>query len=212
MKNKNILLVEGKDDEHTIYAIRDIYGIPKESFGVKDNKGITNVLEEAEAVLRINNRDEAGRFGIVIDADENLKNRWQSVINILQKADYENIPDLPAPNGTIIEQEGKITFGVWIMPDNQINRGYLETFLRFFIADGNASWEKAKNCVASLEDKPFIKMNVNHTEKAEIHTYLAWQEEPGKPFGTSITAKYLEANNPLCKTFVEWLERLFIEK
>jgi len=210
VKNKNILLVEGRDDEHTIYAIRDIYEIPETSFAVGKEQGITNVLEKTEAELRVNNRDQIERLGIVIDADENLNNRWQSVTNILQKAGYANIPDLPDSTGTIIEQDGKIKFGVWIMPDNQINQGYLETFLRFFIPDDDEAWEKARECVANLNDKPFIRANVDHTQKAEIHTYLAWQEEPGKPFGTSITAKYLQADNPQCRLFVDWLIRLFV--
>ena len=49
MKIKNILLVEGKDDEHVIYAIRDFYGVEKETFKIKDKQGIENVLEETDS-------------------------------------------------------------------------------------------------------------------------------------------------------------------
>ena len=69
----------------------------------------------------------------------------------------------------------------------------LENFLAFLVPENDKTWEQAKNCVANLENKPFIKTNVDHTIKAEIHTFLAWQEEPGKPFGQAITAKYLQA-------------------
>jgi hypothetical protein len=30
--------------------------------------------------------------------------------------------------------------------------------------------------------------------KAIIHTWLAWQKEPGKPLGTAITARFLDPN------------------
>ncbi len=208
-----ILLVEGKDDEHVIYAIRDIYEISKDSFKIKDKKGIENVLEETDSTLIDGNPDNC--LGIVIDADEDLKIQWQRITSILRKADYDNgiIPDIPDANGTVIKQEFKPTFGVWIMPDNVITRGYLETFLTFLVPEpeNNKNWQKAKSCVDSLEDKPFIKQVADHTTKAEIHTYLAWQKEPGKPFGTAITAKYLQTENPNCNKFAEWLKRLFVD-
>jgi len=207
-----ILLVEGKDDEHVIYAIRDIYEISKDSFIIKDKKGLENVLEETDSTLIDGNPDNC--LGIVIDADEDLNIQWQRITSILGKADYDKkiIPDIPDASGTIIKQEFKPTFGVWIMPDNVITRGYLETFLTLLVPEpeNNKTWQKAKSCVDSLEDKPFIKQEADHTTKAEIHTYLAWQKEPGKPFGTAITAKYLQTENPKCEQFVEWLKRLFV--
>ena len=67
----------------------------------------------------------------MIDADESLNARWQSVSSLLEKAGFKNLPILPDANGTIIEQEFLPTFGVWIMPDNVTNRGMLEDFLEF---------------------------------------------------------------------------------
>ncbi len=58
-----------------------------------------------------------------------------------------------------------------------------------------------------MEEETFSEI---HLSKAQIHAYLAWQKEPGKPFGTAITAKYLQADNPHCEKFVEWLKRLFV--
>jgi hypothetical protein len=45
--------------------------------------------------------------------------------------------------------------------------------------------------------------------KARIHTWLAWQEEPGKPFGQAISARYLDPNLPAANTFATWLQRTF---
>ena len=225
-KKKGILFVEGSDDEHTIYALCNHFNlIPtfKDVFEVEvpDSKGevnkkakatekggFNNVLKALQASL---NGSLIERVGIVIDADSDLQARWQSVKSILERAGYEDLDKKPNPDGTIIIQADKMIFGVWIMPDNKIESGYLETFLTHLVPKKNKSWEQAKNCVDALEDKPFIKQNVDHTTKAEIHTFLAWQEEPGKPFGQAITAKYLQADNPNCKKFIEWLNRLFIK-
>lgn len=206
---KKTLLVEGKDDQHVIYAIRDIYEIPKNTFTIEELGGIENVLKKTDSTLIDGSIDIC--LGIVIDADEDLNARWQSVSSILERAGYKNLPASPDKNGTIFTQEYLPTFGVWIMPDNQIEKGYLETFLTHLVPENDKCWEHAKNSVAALAEKPFVKEKVDHTTKAEIHTFLAWQEEPGKPFGQSITAKYLQADNPQCAKFVEWLKRLFVE-
>ena len=212
MNINNILLVEGKDDEHVIYAIRDFYGVAKETFKIKDKQGIENVLEETDSTLVDGNTDVC--LGIVIDADDNLNIQWQRVSSILQKADYANIPPQPDPNGTVIEQENKIKFGVWIMPDNKIERGMLEDFLSFLIPDKdtNQVWAKAVKCSQEVlnEVGEETRFGEIHLSKAQIHAYLAWQKECGKPFGLSITAKYLQANNPNCEKFVNWLNRLFV--
>lgn len=216
-----ILFVEGTDDQHTIWSICESFKV-EETFVVEipDSKGkinksarphekggIDNVLKATQGFLATQNIE---RLGIVIDADENLNSRWQKVKAILEKVGYTDLPKQPDSDGTIINQADKMIFGVWIMPDNK-QRGFLETFLTFLVKENNKSWEQAKNCVDSLEHKPFIKENTNHTEKAQIHTFLAWQEEPGKPFGQAITAKYLQTDNPNCEKFVDWLKRLFVD-
>lgn len=224
MKLKNrLLFVEGADDFHSIMAILEHHQV-EQTFSViipdstgqipKNPKpttlgGIDNVLKAMDIFLIDDSSSE--RIGIVIDADEDLNARWQSVISILSKAGYTNLPNLPDPNGTIIKQDDLPSFGVWIMPDNQTQRGFLETFLAILVDENDDSWQQAKSCVANLTNKPFVKQNTDHTVKAEIYTYLAWQKEPGKPFGQAITAKYLQADNPNCENFVNWLKRLFVE-
>jgi hypothetical protein len=220
-----ILFVEGADDQHTIWALCEHFGV-EETFAVEvpdgrgkinrklrpgEKGGIINVFKAADLTL-IEGSNAIERLGIVIDADQNLSGRWDKVRAILVRAGYQAIPDLPDANGTIITQEFLPTFGVWIMPDNQLEKGYLETFLTFLVPEDSRAWEQAKACVANLEIKPFVKEIADNTTKAEIHTYLAWQEDPGKPFGQAITAKYLQADNPKCTEFVDWLKRLFVDQ
>lgn len=209
MTGKKLLLVEGKDDQHVIYAIRDIYGIDKDVFKIQDKEGIDNLFEGFELNL-IEGSSALQTIGIVIDADSDLNARWQKTTAVLSRADYQNLLGAPDPNGTIIREDFKPTVGVWIMPNNQIH-GMLEDFLGFLVPENSKVWEKAVECseaVLEMEEETFSDI---HLSKAQIHAYLAWQKEPGKPFGTAITARYLQSDNPQCQTFVDWLNRLFVE-
>jgi hypothetical protein len=47
-----------------------------------------------------------------------------------------------------------------------------------------------------------------HYSKALIHTYLAWQDEPGKTLGQSITSHVLQETE-IAQAFVKWLMLLF---
>lgn len=213
MAMKKILLVEGKDDENFIKHIWKAYAL-EIAFEIKNKEGIEKVLEETDSSL-VDASDDLC-LGIVIDADQDLNARWDQIRHILQIADYQNIPTSPDANGTIIQQQFKPTFGVWIMPDNVTERGMLEDFLAFLVPDKetNKTWLAAEECsqqiLTEVEDgKRFSEI---HLSKAKIHAYLAWQEDPGKPFGLALTAKYLQPLNPHCEIFVNWLKRLFIGK
>lgn len=45
--------------------------------------------------------------------------------------------------------------------------------------------------------------------KGVLHAWLAWQEQPGMPFGTGITTRAFQADSPEALTFVGWFRRLF---
>ncbi|MFH1466552.1 MAG: DUF3226 domain-containing protein [Pseudomonadota bacterium] len=48
-----------------------------------------------------------------------------------------------------------------------------------------------------------------HEPKAVLHTWLAWQEEPGTPMGLALTRRYLDPCHPRAVAFAAWLRRLF---
>jgi len=49
----------------------------------------------------------------------------------------------------------------------------------------------------------------DHHSKAVIHTWLSWQDEPGKPLGQAITANLLKPETDLAQVFINWLKKLF---
>ena len=48
-----------------------------------------------------------------------------------------------------------------------------------------------------------------HKSKAEVHTYLALQDEPGNPMGLAITKKTLDPETKIAQTFINWIKKLY---
>lgn len=206
-KNKQ-LLVEGNDDCHVVWALCEKYQLP-ESFEVIDCKGIEDLLSSVSVRLKQSGIDT---IGLVVDADTNLDSRWQSIRSILQGEGYVTVPEKIPERGLIYREEGKVTVGVWLMPNNDTN-GMLEDFIRFLVPEPDALMPIVTSVLDDLEGKNLNKYKSIHRSKALIHTWLSWQEDPGTPMGLSITKKYLDASVPECSVFVEWLRKLFeVEK
>jgi len=216
---KQLLLVEGPDDEHVVKGICGRLKLGKIE-KIQPLGGIDELLE----VISTQTKDGSAvsTLGIIVDADVDLTGRWQAIADRLKKRGYCGVGGSPDKNGTILMppvdslQQPKV--GVWVMPDNQ-SKGCLEYFLQDLIRQGDKLYPHAKQIVAGLPEKRFLnskepedsEFNKIHRSKAIMHTWLAWQEEPGKPFGQSITAHYLDPSLPLGQTFVAWLRKLFFE-
>lgn len=207
MAAKKILLVEGIDDEHVLKHLCGNRGVPLLD-DVKEHGGVDRLLESFPVRLKASDFNDI--VGVVIDADTDMTSRWQSLRDRLIGVGYEAVPDNPAHDGTILDPPaGKLLprVGIWVMPDNQ-SKGILEDFLRFLVPEGSRLFEHVKSSVATIPEgeRRFSQLT---EPKAIIHTWLAWQEEPGKPLGTAITARYLDPGVAQVDVLVSWLRRLF---
>lgn len=119
---KSILLVEGIDDLHAITHIMKRCDV-KKSFEIKENNGIDNLLDNIPVFIK----SGSSILGIVIDADENITNRWKAIKSKLNSIGYD-MSSTPDRNGTILKQKDKVVIGIWIMPNNNSN-GMLEDFI-----------------------------------------------------------------------------------
>lgn len=197
------LLVEGNDDQHVVWAICQKFGIAK-TFDVFDCDRIDNVVKQLP--VRIKLREP--RLGILIDADTDLQVRWKQLQDILNPLGYV-MPDVPNVSGSLIKSETADTvIGIWIMPNNQIP-GMLEDFAGLLIPIGDNVLPYVTKAITEIQDVLVAKFKPIHRSKALIHTWLAWQENPGTPMGLAITKTYLDHNHGLCVLFVDWLNRLF---
>lgn len=210
-KNKEFqLLVEGKNDQHVIWNLAQKLSL-KETFEVIDKNSYNQIISSLPTMLKSTNTLK--RLGVIVDADENLEGHWTSIRNILMASGYySSIPtDLPK-EGLICkpDDEEQLIFGLWIMPDNNLN-GMLEDFICYMIPEpeNDALLAKTDKVLKDIESEKINNYKDVHHSKARIHTWLAWQDEPGTAMGTAITKQILSTDGILCNNFVLWLKNLF---
>ena len=210
METSNIH-VEGPHDLHSLVHLLGRHGIdyhcepwPPAFPKFIPVGSVEALLDGMETAIELS----TGRVvGFVLDADSPLLDRWQAVRRRLERAGVD-APTQPVAEGFIGHSP---TFqskaGVWLMPDNQ-HDGKLETLLRTLIDEQDVLIGHATAATGTARELGARFRDVDRT-KAVIHTWLAWQEEPGCPYGTAIRAKYFRHDNPAACTFVAWFKVLF---
>lgn len=165
---------------------------------------VDSVLMGMETAVSVSNNRP---IGFVIDADRPLESRWTDVRAELAKVGVD-APHRPPSDGLIVTAERyNARVGVWLMPDNQRD-GSLEDFLQTLIdgadrliSHANASVQQARQLGAAFADKDL--------SKAVVYTWLAWQEEPGHPYGRAIRKQYFKDGSPTAEVFIRWFRALF---
>lgn len=197
------LLVEGNDDQHVVWALCEKFEV-QQTFDVVDCEGISNLF--AQVPIRFK-QSGLQALGVIIDADIELKKRWQEIREILVTSGFDVPENLPQ-QGLCIENHDHVKVGVWVMPNNEMN-GMLEDFISFLIPHDDHFLPIIHSTLEDIERQKLNRYSLNHKSKAIIHSWLAWQEDPGTPMGLSITKKYLNTSEENCAQLVNWLKRLF---
>jgi hypothetical protein len=199
------LLVEGNNDMHVVYKLRDKFNI-ENNFDVIDCKSISKIFPELS--VRVDQAD-IQTIGLIIDADFDLIIQWNNCRKELQKIGYE-VPEKPNLQGTIILSEILPKLGIWVMPNNQ-TKGMLEDFIQTLIDENDILLPRVRQFLDILEKENLNKYTVEtKRSKAELHTWLALQKEPGQTMGNAMTQKYLtNFENSVCQSFIAWLIELF---
>jgi hypothetical protein len=220
-----LLLTEGRDD---LLVVSEVF---EKATGLKWEPAPRQFLVEiewcgsdTEVLRRIDVKwKESGRkiLGVVLDADSSGA-RWLEVRARAPSETRARIPEHLPPEGLVLDMDNGRRFGVWIMPDNQ-SPGMLETFLlRLRSSMPSAlgehvvsSMQTAKSLMdAHLAGHPDACPPVRswrhiHRDKAEAHTWLAWQDPPGIRLHEAVRKELLDVQAPLAQAFVGWLRRLY---
>lgn len=209
---QNILLVEGKEDLLTIPYLIESHGISWDSdarrapIWIEQYEGYSNLLQPDVIYTELQSSGLQA-LGIMIDADEDLANRWQQ----LRMACLPYISALPnqiPDTGLICNASSGTRFGAWIMPNNQ-SCGMLETFLSYMIPEsGEALWQYSQEVVQEAKKRGALFID-NHLDKANIYTWLAWQKPPGQPFSYALKDRILDPQHSKSQSFVNWFKRLY---
>ncbi|MFP4581280.1 MAG: DUF3226 domain-containing protein [Candidatus Sumerlaeia bacterium] len=205
----NQVLVEGNDDLHVITNLIEKRGIytreQLDQITLKSCGSDSKLLKQAEELIKI--PDQYERIAIIIDADTSPERRRQDLKKRLEKVSV-TLPDSPDPNGFIGEsQDDGKKVGIWMMPDND-SPGGLEDFLQPMVPNNDACWLYTEECVDTAS-KIGARFQPQQRLKARLHTFLAWGNPPGRPYGMSIAHGYLNHQTPLADKFCDWFQKLF---
>ena len=146
-------------------------------------------------------------LGVLVDADEDAGKQWARIKNICTNH-ISGLPDQIPDEGLKIDLPQGPVFGVWIMPDNRYT-GMLEDFLaRLIKEDSRELFEYARDCVVEAKRKG-ANIRKNHVIKAEVHTWLAWQKNPGRQLHQAVNERILDPQKEASQQFVKWFRSLF---
>jgi hypothetical protein len=210
------LLVEGNEDKRVVPELIEKNGVrwvDEQKTPIVYIQALDGCEQLADPDVISVQLDASGlqALGILIDADEQPNARWKSIRN----AARQSIPDIPdqLPETGLVHQAQNsvgdpIKFGIWMMPDNRL-RGMLETFLATLISsEGQELQQYAQEVtgIAMTKSAPFKK---THRDKANLHTWLAWQNEPGRQLHQAVKEKILMPEHPTAQAFVAWFKDLY---
>lgn len=202
------LVVEGRDDLHAITNLLVARGFDPEASGqvspyVHAAGGLPEVLRSLEP-----GHKTYVRYGLVVDADAECAQRWSAIGDRLAALGYE-VPATAPPGGYIASHSTptRARVGVWLMPNNR-DEGLLEDFLTGLIPDNDSCWQHAQDATVRAMALG-AQLPERYAAKGRLHAWLAWQENPGLPLGTAITARFLDPLSERANAFVAWFRELF---
>ena len=205
------LLVEGDTDKRVIPYLMEANGVawpepPDHPVDIEAYGGVDEILKPGIIEFEIRTSGLEA-LGVVIDANGDAGARWRDV-KAWCANEFADLPEQIPVAGLDLVHSGGPRFGVWIMPDNRFT-GMLEDFLvRLIPDDSRGLYELARRCVAeaSVNGAPFRAV---HSTKAEIYTWLAWQDEPGPQLHEALGHTVLDPARAESQPFVNWFRRLF---
>ncbi|WP_417910588.1 DUF3226 domain-containing protein [Candidatus Electronema sp. PJ] len=211
MVQTKLLLVEGEEDKRVIPQLVEANGVKwgekKEEWivEIKPLGSVEKLLDKEEINIQIKTRENLKIIGIILDADDCPADRWQSIRNCLIEI-YPDIPQQLPATGLI--HPGEVKLGIWMMPDNQ-QRGMLETFLQVLLPEGGeALWDFSQQSCQQAKAQGACFKDC-HSDKAKIHTWLAWQNPPGRQIHQAIMERILSPASPQAAVFMQWFRKLF---
>ena len=237
--NNLLLLVEGRDDVNVISRLLEKHNLtrlrnpndtgihPRKLFWGDIPLDIMPVSEDGSVIEKFEATLEYGRtcpkvVGLVLDFDGQTKtqanNRDMALRNVVVRLqNTERRWDLPN-NFTVLSEPGFIAepadedtprIGIWFMPNNR-DRGMLESFLQGLIPESQSGLlDFARHSTDMAKAEHHAPFKPVHQDKAVVHTFLAWMDEPGHPFGLSFQNGSFDAKSATANLFVEWMKKLF---
>lgn len=204
-----VLIVEGQSDLRVVPFLFERAGVswPKgnEPVDVREPGGFDGMVKEGYLGSQWKQSGMAA-LGIIADADTDPQARW----NALRARLLPLRPDVPVSlptDGLYLAGVNGPSLGVWIMPENG-PAGMLESLLLKARGGPADVWELATRAVneARAAGAPWRDP---HRHKAELHSWLAWQDPPGRQMHEAARDNLLRPDEPSLMRLTDWFRRVF---
>jgi len=220
MAFSNALFFEGENDLYPVGHLLDVLPGPSTALceqrteergnrvGLKEFGGYDPLRRKFPVAIR--NGSTLKRVGIVADADSHPVRRWESLRHAVVEMDTVDLPEAPPEEGWVGQVElpdRTVALGLWMMPNNR-DEGAVEDFLLRLIPDEDSLLPIAASCLDEVLDEVPEEKRPEES-KALVRTWLAWQEQPGRPLGPAVTEGNFDLDQELAGRFIEWVQRLF---
>lgn len=212
------LLVEGPNDKFFFEALLRKHRLEKiittspakELGGFNTKQGAINLLSSLVQNL-IDGHTE--RLGLILDSDT-VKNGGGLDLTLTQIADkvvpfgYERKPIRGKHGGFLfLSTDGLPAIGTWVMPNNK-DEGTIEHWVSKLVnAQQKPLFTDACTAVDKISTPLFPPIR---KPKAEVATWLAWQEIPGKGLDYTISGDMLDDSAPLYSDLINWMHQVFL--
>jgi hypothetical protein len=213
--DNNTLLVEGESDKAFFELICKTIGL--DTVRVAHPKDFTHTHNSKEGVfnhlpIRLQQLadGQTHRLAVMVDADHDPNGGFQKtrdrVSEILSPFGYSLATGIAA--GLVYKHDdGLADFGLWIMPNNT-NEGMLEDWIKQCIhLNEQGLFAHAVTAIDTLPNPP--KFRSIHRSKAEVATWMAWQNKPGHGLYRAVEDDLLDTGNPLYQDLSQWLNLVF---
>lgn len=216
---ENLLLVEGESDRSffeqvfTLLNLRaSIHVAPPRDVGGRFNtkEGLLNHLPILLAQLA---DGRLKRLSVVLDADFvansalGFSRTCGRIETQLNEHGFELVKSAPQHHGLVFRHtDGLADLGVWIMPNNR-DDGSLEDLLHACVNPNElALFQHAQKAVKTVTSPKF---RPTHITKAELATWLAWQQHPGRGVHHALQEGLFDVACPSFVGLTDWLRRIF---
>lgn len=221
MSDKNILLVEGEADRSFFEVICRQLSIdatirvaaPRDLMALQTTQntkeGVFNLLPELLKQLEDGTTE---KLAVVVDADSlvnggGFQRACDRVGSIAKPAGF-GLALGKSVTGIVFENnDGLADLGLWVMPNNDAE-GMLEDWIKQCLHPGEgALYQHASASIDAIPNGP--KFKPLHRTKAEVATWLAWQEKPGHGLYQAVKPELLDKSAPLYAGLHAWLKHVF---
>ncbi len=214
---KKKLIVEGDADKKFCTAFLEENSIPNVCVGPPtefngNGQGKGNAIYLLPTLIDELADGQSEKVALIIDADYEATNglgftkTFAKVQEILKDKGYLKSSRCNNCGFIFHHNDGLPSVGLWIMP-NCKDDGFIEHFILPNMTASTAELlNDAKASVEAIKEPQFAS---HHQRKADMFTWLAWQEKPGQHLSSIIRKSMLDTNKTDVKNFKAWLDSLF---